>query len=264
MLDSIVTPFIKPLLKPIIIGLDKKGLTPNQITIAGFIIGLLAVPMIVLNWWWAALFFIALNRIMDGIDGELARYQQSSSSAGGFLDICLDFLFYASIPFAFGLANPEQWGVPALVLLVTFIGTGSSFLAFAIAAEKFKIDRPQFKNKSFYYMQGLAEGTETIAIFVAFCIWPQWFSVLAYGFAFVCAITIVTRISGGFHTLAQFEQNEFKEKTVNNEPVHRSDSTAPDLQEQNLAASNLTSSDVEGAELKGSDIKDSATKHHGQ
>ncbi len=231
MLDSIVTPFIKPLLKPIVEGLNRKGITPNQVTIIGFVVGLFAVPMIVLHWWWAALFFIAMNRIMDGIDGELARFQQSSSTAGGFLDICLDFLFYAAIPLAFGLANPEQWAIPALVLIVTFIGTGSSFLAFAIAAEKYQIDRPQFKNKSFYYMQGLAEGTETIAVFIAFCIWPEHFSTIAYIFAFICSITIVTRISGGFHTLLRFElnakstQTNESANTENNHAAEKSDVT---------------------------------------
>ena len=179
MLDAKVTPFIKPLLKPLIKALDSKGVTPNQVTLAGFVIGVLALPFIILNWWNMALACIILNRVFDGIDGELARYQQSSSSAGGFLDICLDFLFYASIPLAFGIANPQEWGIPAMVLLATFIGTGSSFLAFAIAAEKFQIDRPQFANKSFYYMQGLTEGTETILVFLAFCIWPQYFATLA-------------------------------------------------------------------------------------
>ena len=162
-----------------------------------------------------ALACIILNRVFDGIDGELARYQQSSSSAGGFLDICLDFLFYASIPLAFGIANPQEWGIPAMVLLATFIGTGSSFLAFAIAAEKFQIDRPQFANKSFYYMQGLTEGTETILVFLAFCIWPQYFATLAYVFAAACAVTVITRIVGGFTTLHRVERDAAKsERTV--------------------------------------------------
>ncbi|OJF67956.1 hypothetical protein BK026_03700 [Alteromonas sp. V450] len=207
MLDAKITPFIKPLLKPLITTLDAIGISPNQVTVAGFIIGIFAVPFIILNWWNMALGCIILNRIFDGIDGELARYQQSSSSAGGFLDICLDFLFYASIPLAFGIANPEEWGIPAMVLLATFIGTGSSFLAFAIAAEKFQIDRPQFANKSFYYMQGLTEGTETILVFLAFCIWPQYFAMLAYVFAAACAVTVVTRIAGGFSTLDKVERD---------------------------------------------------------
>jgi phosphatidylglycerophosphate synthase len=215
MLDAKVTPFIKPLLRPIVVGLDKRGITPSHVTIAGFIFGLIAVPLIIVNWWLGALGFIILNRVCDGIDGELARYQKSSSSAGGYLDICLDFLFYASIPLAFGIANPSEWGIPAVVLLATFIGTGSSFLAFAVAAEKFNIDRPQFENKSFYYMQGLTEGTETIAVFLAFCIWPTHFPIMAYCFAAACFITIVTRISGGFATLKRVEQSNASSQKSN-------------------------------------------------
>ena len=210
MLDAKVTPLIKPLLKPLIKVLDSKSVTPNQVTLVGFVVGILAFPFIILNWWNIALGCIILNRVLDGIDGELARYQRSSSSAGGFLDICLDFLFYASIPLAFGIADPSEWGIPAMVLLATFIGTGSSFLAFAIAAEKFQIDRPQFANKSFYYMQGLTEGTETILVFLAFCIWPQYFGTLAYLFAAACAVTVVTRIAGGFSTLDKVERFDNK------------------------------------------------------
>ena len=206
MLDAKVTPFIKPLLEPLIKALDSRGISPNQVTLAGFFIGILAVPFIILNWWNVALGCIILNRVFDGIDGELARFQKTSSSAGGYLDICLDFLFYASIPLAFGIANPEEWGIPAMVLLATFIGTGSSFLAFAIAAEKFQIDRPQFANKSFYYMQGLTEGTETILVFLAFCIWPDYFAPIAYVFAAACAVTVITRIAGGFTTLDNVER----------------------------------------------------------
>lgn len=207
MLDAKITPYIKPLLRPLIRGLDRLGVTPNQVTVGGFLVGLLAMPMIIANWWYLALVCIALNRISDGIDGELARYQSSHSDAGGYLDICLDFLFYAAIPLAFGIADPQNWGIPALILLATFIGTGSSFLAFAVTAEKFAFDRPQFRHKSFYYMHGLTEGTETIVAFVLFCMWPEYFPILAYLFALACTVTIVTRIVGGFNTLKKAEQN---------------------------------------------------------
>ena len=220
MLDAKVTPLIKPLLKPLIKALDSKSVTPNQVTLIGFVVGILAFPFIILNWWNMALGCIILNRVLDGIDGELARYQRSSSSAGGFLDICLDFLFYASIPLAFGIADPAEWGIPAMVLLATFIGTGSSFLAFAIAAEKFQIDRPQFANKSFYYMQGLTEGTETILVFLAFCIWPQYFATLAYLFAAACAVTVVTRIAGGFSTLDKVERFDNKARRTASSNEH--------------------------------------------
>ncbi|KTF16600.1 CDP-alcohol phosphatidyltransferase family protein [Pseudoalteromonas sp. H105] len=205
MLDKYVTQIIKPLLTPAVKLLHKKGVTPSQLTVVGFIIGLLALPLLAFELWYLALGAIIVNRVFDGLDGALARYSKLSSSAGGFLDITLDFLFYAAIPLGFILANPAQNAIAGAILLATFIGTGSSFLAFAIAAEKFKLDKPQFKYKSFYYLNGLTEGTETIALFFAFCIWPQHFALMAYVFAFACAITIITRIYGGYVTLKQQE-----------------------------------------------------------
>ncbi|MBH0026426.1 MULTISPECIES: CDP-alcohol phosphatidyltransferase family protein [unclassified Pseudoalteromonas] len=210
MLDKYITPVIKPLLTPVVALMHKRGITPDQLTVVGFLVGLLAVPLLAFEIWYGALVAIALNRILDGLDGALARYANQSSSAGGFLDITLDFLFYAAIPLGFILENPEQNAIAGAILLATFIGTGSSFLAFAIAAEKFKLEKPQFKYKSFYYLNGLTEGTETIALFIAFCIWPQHFAVMASIFAIACGITIFTRIHGGYHTLKQQEADANK------------------------------------------------------
>lgn len=203
MLDSTITPLVKGVLTPVVMLLNKCKITADQLTITGFIVGLLVIPLLTMQHWYAALGVIVFNRILDGLDGQLARYQKSSSSAGGFLDIILDFLFYAAVPLGFALADPVNNALPAVVLLVSFIGTGSSFLAFAIAAEKYQIERPQFKYKSFYYLHGLTEGTETILIFIAFCIWPEHFAVLAYLFALACFITVFTRIYGGYKTLKQ-------------------------------------------------------------
>ncbi|WP_282130838.1 CDP-alcohol phosphatidyltransferase family protein [Pseudoalteromonas aliena] len=218
MLDKFITPVIKPLLTPVVMLMHKRGITADQLTVVGFLVGLLAVPLLAFEMWYGALVAIALNRILDGLDGALARYANQSSSAGGFLDITLDFLFYAAIPLGFILANPEQNAIAGSLLLATFIGTGSSFLAFAIAAEKFKLEKPQFKYKSFYYLNGLTEGTETIALFIAFCIWPQHFAIMASIFAIACGITIFTRIHGGYHTLKQQEAdaNKAAENAHNN------------------------------------------------
>jgi len=208
MLDKFITPVIKPMLNTVVAVLHKRSITPDQLTMVGFLIGMLALPLLAFEFWYGALASIAVNRVFDGLDGALARYAQQSSSAGGYLDITLDFLFYAAIPLGFILANPEQNAIAGSILLAAFIGTGSSFLAFAIAAEKYNLDKPQFKYKSFYYLNGLTEGTETIALFVALCIWPQHFVLLAGIFAAACAITIFTRIYGGYHTLKQLESSK--------------------------------------------------------
>ena len=217
MLDKFIIPIINPLLEPLVVLFYKGGITADQLTVAGFLVGMLALPLIAFELWHAALIAIILNRVFDGLDGALARYAGQSSSAGGYLDITLDFLFYAAVPLSFILVNPEQNAIAGALLLAAFIGTGSSFLAFAIAAEKFQLDKPQFKYKSFYYLNGLTEGTETIVLFIAFCIWPQHFEVLASIFAAACAVTIMTRIYGGYQTLKRLETDIHKPiKEVNN------------------------------------------------
>lgn len=180
--------------------LDKLGVTANQTTLFGFALGCLAFPALIAERYTLALVFVLLNRICDGLDGALARIQ-GISDAGGFLDISLDFLFYSLIPFGFVLANPEQNAVAGAFLIFSFIGTGTSFLAFAVMAGKRGIDNPVYKNKSLYYMSGLTEGTETIGCFILFCLLPQHFAVIAFLFGAACWFTTFTRIYSGFQTL---------------------------------------------------------------
>lgn len=77
----------------------------------------------------------------------------------------------------FALANPVDNALAATLLLFAFIGTGSSFLAFAIMAGRYRLQRPRFPNKAFYYLHGLTEGTETIFAFVLFCLFPSTFPI---------------------------------------------------------------------------------------
>jgi phosphatidylglycerophosphate synthase len=148
----------------------------------------------------AGLALLLASRLMDGLDGAVARLTQPTDR-GAFLDITLDFLFYASIPLAFAVADPAANALPAAVLLAAFIGTGSSFLAFAALAERRGLQSEDFPKKGIYYLGGLTEATETLLCFVLMCLWPQHFGALAYGFAVLCALTIVTRVLGGWRAL---------------------------------------------------------------
>ncbi|SES71066.1 CDP-alcohol phosphatidyltransferase family protein [Thorsellia anophelis] len=206
MLDAYIAPKLKPILLPIVKVLDRYKIHANHLTLVGFVFGIIGAILISMNCYLLGLMFILINRLFDGLDGALARLTQSQSASGGFLDICLDFLFYASIPLAFAIANPQLNGLSAAILLATFIGTGSSFLAFAISAERFAIKNPVFSYKSFYYLNGLTEGTETILFFCAFCLWPMYFPILALIFSVLAGITIITRIYFGFQTIKQKEQ----------------------------------------------------------
>lgn len=200
MIDPKLLPITRAVLDVPARLLVRLGVTADQVTVSGFVVGLLAVPLLALEFYAAALIAILLNRLADGLDGAVARRTQLTD-AGGYIDIVLDFVFYSAVVFGFLLASPEQNAVAAGVLLVTFMGTGSTFLAFASLAGKRGIENPSYPNKSLHYMGGLTEGFETILAFVAFCLWPQHFAVLAYIFAAACWITAITRIVAGYRTL---------------------------------------------------------------
>ncbi len=201
MLDERIQRGLKPAMTRMARSAIRMGLTADTVTWLGFAAGLAAASAIALGWFLCGMGLLLFSRLMDGLDGAVARVT-SPTDRGGFLDITFDFVFYAAIPLAFAVADPPNNGLPAAVLLASFIGTGSSFLAFAIAAEKRHLSSTAFPGKSFYFLGGLTEATETISVFVLMCLLPQHFAILAYGFAFMCAITTAMRIWWGWKRLS--------------------------------------------------------------
>jgi len=203
MLDAHLRPLIDPPLNRIALGFARAGLRADVITLIGFGLGAACCAALVFQLYGLALILLGLNRIADGLDGAVAR-RLGPTDAGGFLDIVLDFIFYNGFVVAFAIGAPQVW-TPAVILLLTFSGTGSSFLAFAIFAQKHGLDSRKQGPKAFHYMQGLTEGTETILAFVLMCALPQHFALIAGVFAALCAITAATRVIGGYLQLRALE-----------------------------------------------------------
>ncbi|MEQ6887864.1 CDP-alcohol phosphatidyltransferase family protein [Halomonas sp. CS7] len=217
MLDRWTMPLTQAPLTRLARGLARWGVRPDQVTVAAFLVGMLALPLLALEAYLPALAAILLNRLGDGLDGALARLSGQGSDAGGFLDIGLDFVFYGAVVLGFALADPAAHALAAAFLLFAFIGTGTSFLAFAIMATRHGLERPRFQQKAFYYLHGLTEGTETVLAFVVFCLFPDHFALLATLFAVACLITTATRLWGGHRTLRAFEREDGKAVRVRQE-----------------------------------------------
>ena len=200
MFDRAATALLQPALDMAAAVLVRAGVRADAVTIIGFAIGMIAATAIVLQRPALGLALILASRLMDGLDGAVARLT-TPTDRGAFLDITLDFLFYASVPLAFAVANPGANALPAAVLLAAFIGSGTSFLAFSILAERRGLKSDAYAHKGIYYLGGLTEATETLICFALMCVWPQSFGLWAYGFAALCCITIGTRIIGGWRAL---------------------------------------------------------------
>jgi phosphatidylglycerophosphate synthase len=165
------------------------------LTALAFGVGIAAAVAIARQAHLLGLGLILISRSLDALDGAVARLSQPTDR-GGFLDIALDMLFYASIPLAFAWSAPPANALAAATLLAAFIGTGTSFLAYAVVVEK--RGGAASTSKSFHFLGGLTEATETLLFFAAMCAWPAHFSTLAYVFAALCVVTIFTRIHSGW------------------------------------------------------------------
>lgn len=205
MIDAALLPLQRRLLHPLALGLHRRGIQADQVTFAGFAIGVLAVPALALGAFGAALLCLGLNRVLDGLDGALARLT-GPTERGAFLDIALDFVFYALFPLGFALADPAANALAAAVLIAAFVGTGSSFLAFASLAAKRGSVAQDYPTKGIYYLGGLTEGFETIVVFAAMCLFPGQFALLAYGFALACAVTTLMRWRMGWVVFGRLDR----------------------------------------------------------
>jgi phosphatidylglycerophosphate synthase len=201
MLDAAMRRLVDPPLDRLARRVAALGVSANAITLVGFAVGLAAVPLLATESYAGALVAIGLNRLADGLDGAVAR-RQAPSDLGGYLDIVGDFIFYAAVPFGFALARPEN-ALPAAFLILSFVGTGSSFLAYAIMAAKRGLADAAPSRRSLYYLGGLTEGTETIIAFALFCLLPGAFSILAYIFGALCWITTVSRVIAAWRSFSR-------------------------------------------------------------
>ncbi|MEO6364062.1 MAG: CDP-alcohol phosphatidyltransferase family protein [Caldimonas sp.] len=201
MIDRQATALIRPGIDAIAAQLVRRGVGADALSFIGFAVGVGAAVAIAMQAFWLGAGLVVLSRLFDGLDGAVARLTRPTDR-GGFLDISLDFLFYPSIPLAFAIADPAANALAAAVLLAAFVGTGTCFLAFAAIAAKRGLTSAAYPNKSFYFLGGLTEATETLAFFVAMCIWPAGFALLAFVFAAMCVVTIATRLWWGWQAFA--------------------------------------------------------------
>jgi phosphatidylglycerophosphate synthase len=200
MFDAALRSLVDPPLNRVAATLARSGASANILTIIGALIGLAAATAISQQQFAAGLILILINRILDGLDGAVARIN-GPTEYGGYLDTLADFLFYVSVPVGFGFANAESL-LPALLLIASFTLTAVSFLGFAAITARRGDKDGAHGPKAFIYSTGLMEGGETIVFFILFCLFPAYFPMLASVFAALCILTVGQRIALVAKTLA--------------------------------------------------------------
>ncbi|WAB82971.1 CDP-alcohol phosphatidyltransferase family protein [Microcella daejeonensis] len=189
-------------------AVDRPGITPDGLTLAGLGLGLASALAAGLQLWALALVLWLVSRVVDGVDGALARRRRadgrlsSDSQAGGFLDITADFVVYGATVVGVAVGATAGFGAPwwpfLLVLLVYYVN-GTAFLAFSSIAER--TGRRIDDGRSLSFLGGLAEGTETIIVHALWLILPFWAWQIALVWVVVVGISATQRMVAGYRAL---------------------------------------------------------------
>lgn len=173
--------------------ISRLGAHANVVTVTGFVIGLCAIPAIATHHYWLGLGLIVLNRICDALDGAIAR-QGAVKPLGQFLDMTLDLIFFAGLPFAFALADPAR-GLAAAFFVFGILASGVSSLAFTVVAEEQGASVTPRGYIPLGYLARLMEDGEFFVAFAIACVSPNVFSVVAYIVGVLCFMTAGARIA---------------------------------------------------------------------
>lgn len=228
MLDAPVRRLIAPPLDAVAARLDRIGVPATAVTGVGWLVGVAAVLAVGTGHWTTALVLWLLNRTLDGLDGPLAR-RRGATDLGGFLDLLADFSIYAGFVVAVGIERPEA-RIACLVLLTTYYLSGMAFLALAPMLEK---RGARGDGRSIFFVGGLAEGTETVLAYVAFCLLPGYAEQVAWIFAAAVAVTALQRIGLGVRELGIREPGPHRTPSTNSSTTS-STTTAPQSLQQEI------------------------------
>lgn len=184
--DQIITPLARRLSK----------VSPTTITLITLVVGALGIVLLIQKIYWLALICWIANRILDGLDGTMARVNKQQSDLGGYIDILADFVIYAGVPIALVVGRPSEFGYLSLAfLLATFYVNAASWMYLAAILEKRNHGASTTGELTTVTMPaGLIAGTETIVFYSIFIIWPQYLAALFVIMGVLVVITIGQRL----------------------------------------------------------------------
>ncbi|WP_461204839.1 CDP-alcohol phosphatidyltransferase family protein [Clostridium sp. DL1XJH146] len=185
MIDTKYRKRVQPWFDYLAKGFVKCKLSPNIITIAAFIIGIIASVFLSQGFIIIALVLLWMSGLFDVIDGTVARLTNKSSRAGAYMDLVFDRMVEAAVILGFYFWYPEY----SFAYLVFFISVIFNFSTFMVAGALFRNEG----SKSMHYDIGIAERTETFIAFSLMMIFNQYLFWILMIFNAIIFITGIIR-----------------------------------------------------------------------
>lgn len=179
MLDEELRKGAKPLYGPLVAPLAAR-LSANAVTGLGLGVGLVCLLAVAVGANGVALVLWLVNRLLDGLDGEVARMRGETSELGSYLDVVCDFALYSGLLVALAVQHPDA-RLALVFLFFAYYLNGSAFLALSSVLERLKAERRT--ERGLHFRRSLTEGFETIAYGVLVLALPQHVSPVTWVFA---------------------------------------------------------------------------------
>jgi phosphatidylglycerophosphate synthase len=189
MLDRPLRRLLAPTLDATARRLAGTGVRPGHLTAAGLLIGLGAAGAAAAGEWTLAGVCWLLSRLADGLDGPLARARGTADEVGGLADLLADFTVYAAFVVGVAVARPDA-RLAAVVLLAAYYLNAASLLSWSALATRRGLATD---GRSLHLGGDLAEGTETIVVYLAVAAFPHRAATLFWAFAGLVGLTTILR-----------------------------------------------------------------------
>ncbi len=168
--------------------------SPTTVSLLGLVIALLAAWSAYRQIYLAAFALWIFNRVLDGLDGLLARMHNKQSDFGGYVDILTDFVAYAALPIGLIAGSPSSERYLTLTfMLASFYVNTASWMYLAALLEK-RAQHGDDTQTSVVMPTGLIGGFETIIAYGVFTLFPAYLTILFSIFTVLVFFTIFQRL----------------------------------------------------------------------
>jgi CDP-diacylglycerol--glycerol-3-phosphate 3-phosphatidyltransferase len=180
--------------RPVVLGLDRLGMTPLSVSLIGLVITALAGWIVARGGLFPGALVFLVGSGFDMLDGDLARLQGTVSKRGAFLDSCFDRLgeafLFAGLTWYF--ATLRTGADPVALVLITWVVVGSLTTSYV---------RARAEGVGETCMVGLLQRTERVIILTLALLLGRW--VLEPVLWFLAVATMATTIQRIVHVSAK-------------------------------------------------------------
>ncbi|MBA3891713.1 MAG: CDP-alcohol phosphatidyltransferase family protein [Gemmatimonadaceae bacterium] len=173
-----------------------RWLSPNALSLIAFAMGAAAAIAAANREYGAALACWLVNRLLDGLDGSVARATGRQTDFGGYLDIILDFTVYAALPLGlvYGSGDPKVALAGVALVGSFFINAASWMYLAAILERRGQGVQATGERTTITMPPGLVAGAETVVLYTLFLLLPGHLALLFMLMTAGVAINIVQRL----------------------------------------------------------------------